>query len=229
MDFGGLISAGANLLGGLLGQKNQAAIAQKNIDEQRDFAQHGIEWKVDDAKRAGINPLAALGAQTSSFSNIVGDNSLASGVSAAGQDLGRAANALTSKETKADQLNEKLLEAKIKNVEADTVTKMALASQTAVRHGQPGTVSVPLPNGDPRGPVKRLTQRFIDDSGRIWTLPSGDASTAMQNLATAPMSIPIGGNLVLQNAGDPTQTIVPPAAATRSLWPSSPDDVSYVP
>lgn len=35
---------------------------------QKEFAQQGIRWRVDDAKAAGIHPLAALGAQTFSYS-----------------------------------------------------------------------------------------------------------------------------------------------------------------
>lgn len=48
----------------------QQGMAQDNIVAQREFAQHGLRWKVEDAKRAGIAPLAALGAQTHSFSPV---------------------------------------------------------------------------------------------------------------------------------------------------------------
>lgn len=101
-----LIGAGASLLGGLLSSSNQQDINQQNIANQqainaqniamqKEFAQNGIQWKVDDAKAAGLNPLAALGASTSSFSNVVGSTSQASpafgaGVAAAGQDISRA-------------------------------------------------------------------------------------------------------------------------------------------
>lgn len=46
---------------------NQNKINKENIELQREFAQHGISWKVDDAISAGIHPLAALGADTMSF------------------------------------------------------------------------------------------------------------------------------------------------------------------
>lgn len=45
----------------------QAAL---NYEQQKEFAQHGIRWKVADARAAGLHPLAALGAQTTSFSPI---------------------------------------------------------------------------------------------------------------------------------------------------------------
>ena len=42
----------------------QSANAQ-NLQLQNDFAQKGISWRVQDAKNAGISPLAALGANVS--------------------------------------------------------------------------------------------------------------------------------------------------------------------
>lgn len=50
------------------------AMAERNIALQREFAQHGIRWKMEDAKAAGIHPVAALGAGGASFAPIsVGD------------------------------------------------------------------------------------------------------------------------------------------------------------
>lgn len=72
----------------------QAKYADLNLAQQRDFAQQGIRWKVDDARAAGLHPLAALGAQVSSFSPIsVGSSSIfseskAPSVSAETMDLG---------------------------------------------------------------------------------------------------------------------------------------------
>lgn len=36
---------------------------EKNYQMQKEFAQHGVGWKIEDAKKYGINPLAAIGAQ----------------------------------------------------------------------------------------------------------------------------------------------------------------------
>lgn len=88
---GALISGASSLLGGLFGKSSQEKANRENIKLQREFAQNGIQWKVADAKAAGLHPLAALGAQTASFSpSIVGDTSFGTGVAQAGQDLGRA-------------------------------------------------------------------------------------------------------------------------------------------
>lgn len=106
--MGGL-SAGSSLLGGLMNrssaqqanQQNQYWAAQ-NMAQQREFAQNGISWKVADAKKAGIHPLYALGAQTTSFSPVsVGsqaDYSMGSAVSNMGQDISRAISATRSED-----------------------------------------------------------------------------------------------------------------------------------
>jgi hypothetical protein len=70
------IGSGLLGLGGIAGdtyadKRNrdmQYKINAENIEMQKDFAQHGISWRVKDAKEAGLHPLAALGAQTTSFS-----------------------------------------------------------------------------------------------------------------------------------------------------------------
>jgi len=93
LGLGDLVSSAAKLFGGKTAQDSAEEIARQNIAQQRDFAQHGISWKVADAKASGLSPLAALGASTSSFSNVAGDTSLGDSISDAGQDLGRAVNA----------------------------------------------------------------------------------------------------------------------------------------
>lgn len=67
MGLGSIISAGASLVGGILGNKSNQKIAEQNAALQKEFAQHGISWKVADAKRAGIHPLYALGSNGISF------------------------------------------------------------------------------------------------------------------------------------------------------------------
>lgn len=101
--IGNLISAGASLVGGLLGKSSadKAAdqnmqIAQQNMAMQREFAQNGIRWKVDDAKAAGIHPVYAMGAPTTSFSPIsfsaTADDSMSKAIAGMGSDIGGAVN-----------------------------------------------------------------------------------------------------------------------------------------
>lgn len=102
--IGEIIGAGASLLGGLINKSSaddnravQLQIAAQNAAAQREFAQNGIRWKVDDARAAGVHPVFALGASTNSFSPVtVGDTSssaMGDAVAQAGQNIGRAAQA----------------------------------------------------------------------------------------------------------------------------------------
>lgn len=117
--IGNLISAGASLLGGLLGKSSaekqnaanlaaQKEMAAQNIQLQRDFAQQGIQWKAADAKAAGIHPIYALGAPTHSFAPVsIGaqpgaDMSMANAVNSMGQDIGRAVNSTRSQAQRDD-------------------------------------------------------------------------------------------------------------------------------
>lgn len=134
--IGSLIGAGASLLGGLFGRKsnedanrqnvqaqllinqqnreqaerlNALALADKERDRelQREFAQSGIKWRVDDALAAGVHPLFALGGSGASYApssvafasapgaapQVKADASLPASLSNMGQDLSRAFNA----------------------------------------------------------------------------------------------------------------------------------------
>lgn len=51
-------------------RQNQDVDWQRNYDMQKEFAQMGVRWKVEDAKAAGLHPLYALGANTVSASPI---------------------------------------------------------------------------------------------------------------------------------------------------------------
>lgn len=89
-----VISAGASLFGASKTNKANNANAAADRQLQLDAAQKGIQWKVADAKAAGVHPIYALGAAPFNMSpTSIGQ---ADGWSAAGQDLGRAAGALMS-------------------------------------------------------------------------------------------------------------------------------------
>lgn len=101
---GDLIGAGSSLLGGLLGSSSNRSLNSDNLANSREFAQSGIQWRVQDAKKAGVSPYAALGlplGQGPSMS--IGDNSLASGIADMGQSLGRAADAVNTRQERASQ------------------------------------------------------------------------------------------------------------------------------
>jgi hypothetical protein len=103
MTTGALITGGASLIGASMqpSQKmpwsqREQIIAQRH--QQRQFAKRGIRWKVRDAKKAGIHPLVAMGANTMSYTpqHIDGGGpdpkrmAMANAVTNMGQDIGRA-------------------------------------------------------------------------------------------------------------------------------------------
>lgn len=91
-----IFSAGSDLFGGILNQNATDRANQQNWERALFMANNSIQMKVQDANKAGINPLAALGVSTSSPSVSVGGDGLGSGISKAGQDISRAVNAHVS-------------------------------------------------------------------------------------------------------------------------------------
>lgn len=144
--FGELLSFGGNLLGGLLGRSSASSQAREQMRMQEAFAKNSVRWRVADAKRAGIHPLAALGAQTHSYSPVAFNDPLPNALANAGQDLGRAVDATRTGAERVD--------AYTKTVQDLNVTRLGLenellASQIAkVRQaGHPP----PMPSGGSPG------------------------------------------------------------------------------
>lgn len=87
---GSLITAGGSLLGGALGSSSASKAANKDYRRQKEFAKNSIRWKVEDAKRAGLHPLFALGGGASFSPSIqTGSTDLGSGIGEAAAALGR--------------------------------------------------------------------------------------------------------------------------------------------
>lgn len=146
MTIGGAVAGGAGgIIGGIMDSQAEDRRLQKahdfeggqadrNIALQREFAQNGIRWKVEDAKAAGIHPLYALGANTHSFSPVsVGSGpigrssvggSIARGLGGMGQDISRALAATqTEDERRIAKANVTLAEANAKNAQLENEVK----------------------------------------------------------------------------------------------------------
>lgn len=101
--WGAVISAGAGLLGGAInrqtstGRDDAAEAFNWNAQLQREFAQNGIRWRVEDAKAAGVHPLFALGAQVTPGSpQAIDFGTSQPDYASMGQDIGRAVYATMS-------------------------------------------------------------------------------------------------------------------------------------
>lgn len=155
--LGALIGAGASLASTFLGNKSKeqandqaAAQAAANIAHQKEFAQNGIQWKVEDAKKAGLHPLFALGASTHSFSPVSAGTTASdfSGLADAGQNIGRAIDATRDPASKqAASLQTAFAATQLEGAQLDNDIKRArLAS--AIATNQTGTGGgIPIPGG----------------------------------------------------------------------------------
>lgn len=183
--IGDLISAGSRLVGGFLdsatadrNRESQEAMADRNIAKQEQFAREGIRWKVHDAREAGIHPLYALGANTTSFSpvSISGGSSSnwSDTLGSMGQDVSRAINATrtSSERDEAFQKSAQALDLEGKKLDND-IKRASLASSVArIRDNgnppMPGPGKTPdLPGEDQWDERKLLTL----GRGRIKTDP----------------------------------------------------------
>lgn len=89
----------------------KAALHQENL--QKEFAKNGIQWRVDDARAAGLHPLFALGANTTSYQpQSVGsvstgaDGSAEAAMGAMGQIVSRAIYATSDEGQRASRMAE---------------------------------------------------------------------------------------------------------------------------
>lgn len=152
--IGPLIAAGASLAGGYMAKQSQDDAndiarqnAANNIQLQKEFAENAIKWKVDDATRAGIHPLYALGASTTSFSpvsvGVSGANPLASAISDAGSHIGRGVSAATAEPTKvAAALGNQAIISGDLDIENKRLNNQLLRSRL-VQQSQPGSAPAP--------------------------------------------------------------------------------------
>ncbi|AXH77662.1 MAG: DNA pilot protein [Microviridae sp.] len=166
-----LLGAGTKLLGGMMSEDSADKRAAQNIAMQREFAQQGVSWKVADAKRAGISPLAALGASTNSFSNVVGgEGKVGEAVSDMGQDISRAATAASSGEQKSMLMKSAALDIEKKGLENDLLkTELADKARKISAPGQPPGIPGPttgIPGAGPEFPTTTIGAPKVDQEKR---------------------------------------------------------------
>lgn len=154
--IGELIGAGASILGGLMGNKANEKASQKQYEQQKEFAQSGIQWKVKDAEAAGVHPLYALGANTTSYApQSVGGPDF-SFMSQAGQNIGRAIDSTRSNPAKLNAMAQTAQAVQLEGLQLDNDIKraslnsaLALTNQTGSAPGLPTVTTSPSINGMP--------------------------------------------------------------------------------
>lgn len=171
------------LLGGFMGgggkgkQGDAENFARQQLETQM---QKAIQWRVADARAAGVHPLAALGAQVSASpaTPIAGDSggsNLGASLSDMGQSLTRAFGAFFDKEQK-NKLSMQVLQ--IQGQEIDNQIKLEELKRL---QGGPGSPPA-FPNmavGESHVPIGAVsdTRRYPDRSVSVLPLgPAGDAA-----------------------------------------------------
>lgn len=182
--IGELIGAGASILGGLMGNKANEKASQKQYEQQKEFAQSGIQWKVKDAEAAGVHPLYALGANTVSYApQSVGGPDF-SFVGQAGQNIGRAIDATRSNPAKLSAMAQTAQAIQLEGFQLDNDIKrtqlasaLALVNQAGSAPGLPSVTTSPSINGMPgqgNAPQIDFTKKAAPSEG----IPSIEAVAA---------------------------------------------------
>lgn len=142
---GGLVGAGGSIWANKQNDKLAQQMWQKNYEAQKEFAQNGVKWRVDDAKQAGIHPLFAMGANGASYSPVNSGGyyenptaGLGNAISNMGQDIGRAMQAkMTPAERAIQELRaDKIFDLDVRSREADIALKQAETASVIARSQQ---------------------------------------------------------------------------------------------
>ncbi len=108
------IAGSGAYFGGKSAGKAQKKAGKRNVRYQRQFAQQGVSWRVNDAMRAGLSPLAALGVSVPGFQSQVAPDAEGRGITRAASEMGQGIKgaALSTLQTKAVEADVGLKQAK---------------------------------------------------------------------------------------------------------------------
>lgn len=206
---GSAISAGASLVGGAMSAAASKKIAKMQIKAQREFAQNGIQWRVSDAKQAGLHPLYALGANTASYTPVSQDSSaMGNAVADAGAYLGKAVDQALSKADQkaleqenleyARMMREGNLELMRQNIRGKKLDNdfneqqmvNSLRAQGSSNPARPLVVSTPMGEFNVNNPDKK----------RYTAKVAGNGATALAGVDLQPAKV------VMSSPGNPAQT-----------------------
>ncbi len=253
--LGGLLQVGGALLGGVLGNRAQrntnranaksVAAANKtniaindatnrtNIQLARDanrqnvrLARNSVRYRVEDARRAGINPLAAMGAPTMGgivTSAMVQPTSVQASQDqpsyAMGDAVGSAlANVTTPAMRERQALENQLLRAQINSTDAGTAATVAEArSRSVIAAARAGSMGGAIPTSNvsilPRG-----SRPGASASPQADAPPPGHLDTILGRMAS-PESIgysPMGD--VAEAYGEPWENLLGVPQGLHALW-----------
>ena len=195
--IGGLLSGAGSIAGSAISanaskdiarENNQTArdIANQNYQWQKEFAQSGLKWNVDQAKELGINPLVVAGGPGASFSpsstQVFSPEpaDYSHGLSQMGQGIGRAINAVMSKEERAKQNAVDALNLENLQLKNDYIRSQIAASNASIAKNNNAPALPGLALGS-KGNPRQAYEYYIFPDGTTRLLPTESASQAFQS------------------------------------------------
>lgn len=133
-----LLGLGGSLISGLQSSKN----AKLQMAKQEEQARNQVQWRVTDAKKAGVHPSVALGMSPMSYSPVSTD---VPDWGAHGQNLGRAITAQMTKQDKEDDYTKAMKRLSVERGELENTllaSKIAVNSQAATPPAMPTAASL---------------------------------------------------------------------------------------
>lgn len=167
---GPLISAGTALFEGSKNRDQQSKQFSQAQNFDREMAQNSIQYRVEDAKKAGLHPLYAIGANTYSPSSAFVGGQASPGIADAGRHIGQGVSDFFSQRDsqRLKDMQLALLDGQIKETDARADYYKALAAKDRQNTGGLGVMSeVPQPQ------VKkgRMSHTFAEMPGQQPLLP----------------------------------------------------------
>lgn len=166
-SLGSAVGVAGNLIGGAMSDSRTSKASYEswlqNYNAQKEFAQNSILWRVQDAKRAGVNPNAVVGGQSVGYTpqDISQTQDFATGIARAGNILAERMGQLQLANANED-LKSKKLDNQVKGVElANKVIESKM--------GQLPKTMTPIIEGSAGGEL----QNFSDRSGIFSKQSSG--------------------------------------------------------
>lgn len=155
-----------DFIGGLAGSLIGKSTANDQMGMQTTFAKKGIQWRVEDAEKAGIHPLYALGAQTPTYTPVSTPD-----YAAVGSQLGQNLDTAISKHFTAEGKAGKILTAL--SIERAQLENDKLRSEIRMVNspGQPPSLPSPMDNvliggqGDSRSDVRMVPPEITASQG----------------------------------------------------------------
>lgn len=167
---GSTISGLFNWFGNKSANKTNEQIARDNMAMQKEFAQNSISWRAEDAKRAGLAPLAALGTQGSYYSpsaaNAVNEFGGQGGIADSAGSVARELSTLGLAKAKAEVDS---LDAQVEKTKVET----ELLEQEKGKQNLIGSMTAP---NDFHGMGQSIPKDYIDivseTAGGVFGIPS---------------------------------------------------------